>query len=69
MSIQDTKGWHSGYQVCGNERPVYTELTAGFQLGIRRGARSFQLRGGFIKQNKNFENSQELKGLSEYLKK
>jgi hypothetical protein len=31
------------------------------QTGIRRAARSFQLRGGFIKENENFENSQELK--------
>jgi hypothetical protein len=28
------------------------------QIGIRGGARSFQLRGGSIKQNENFENSQ-----------
>jgi hypothetical protein len=39
------------------------------QIGIRRGARSFQLRGGFIKQNENFENSQEIKGRSENFKK
>jgi hypothetical protein len=55
--------------VCGNERPVYTELTAGFQLGIREGARSFQQLGGFIKQNESFEKSQELKGRSENFKK
>jgi hypothetical protein len=48
---------------------LYTKLTAGFQLGIREGARSFQLWGGFIKQNLNFENSQELKGRSENFKK
>jgi hypothetical protein len=54
--------WRSGFRVSDPERPVYTELTAGFQLGIWEGARSFQLRGGFIKQNKNFKNSQELKG-------
>jgi hypothetical protein len=35
------------------------------QIGIREGARSFQLRGGSIKQNEIFEKSQELKGLSE----
>jgi hypothetical protein len=29
--------------------------------GIRGEARSFQLRGASIKQNENFENSQELK--------
>jgi hypothetical protein len=38
------------------------------QIGIRRGARSHQWRGGFIKQNGNFEKSQELKGRSEKLK-
>jgi hypothetical protein len=38
------------------------------QIGIRRGARPFQLRGGFIKPNLNFENSQELKGRSEKFK-
>jgi hypothetical protein len=35
------------------------------QFGILRGSRSCQLRGGFIKQNENFEKSQELKGRSE----
>jgi hypothetical protein len=39
------------------------------QIGIRGGARSFQLRGGSIKQNENCENSQELKGRSENFKK
>jgi hypothetical protein len=38
------------------------------QIGIRGGARSFQLRGGSIKQNENLENSHELKGRSENLK-
>jgi hypothetical protein len=38
------------------------------QIGIREGARSFQQRGGFMKQNENFEKSQELKGRSENLK-
>jgi hypothetical protein len=32
------------------------------QIGIRGGASSHQWRGGFIKQNGNFEKSQELKG-------
>jgi hypothetical protein len=31
------------------------------QIGIRGGARSFQLRGGSTKKNENFEKSQELK--------
>jgi hypothetical protein len=47
---------------------IYTELIAGFQIGIRGGARPFQLRGGSIKQNENFENSQDLKGRSENCK-
>jgi hypothetical protein len=34
------------------------------QIGIRGGARSFQLRGGSIKQNESFEKSQDLKGQS-----
>jgi hypothetical protein len=34
------------------------------QIGIRGGARSFQLRGGAIKQNERFEKSQELKDRS-----
>jgi hypothetical protein len=38
------------------------------QISIRRGARSSQLRGGFMKQNENFEKSQELKGRSEKFK-
>jgi hypothetical protein len=29
------------------------------QIGIRGGARSFKQRGGFMKQNENFEKSQE----------
>jgi hypothetical protein len=47
---------------------VYTAFIAGFQIGIRRGARSFQLRGGFIEEKENFEKSQELKGRSEKCK-
>jgi hypothetical protein len=61
--------WRSGYQVCGNERPVYTELIAGFYIGIWGGARPFQVRGGSIKQNESFETSQELKGRSKKIKK
>jgi hypothetical protein len=37
------------------------------QIGIRGGARSFQLRGGSIKQG--FEKSQELKSRSENFQK
>jgi hypothetical protein len=38
------------------------------QIGIWGGARSFQLRGGSIKQNENYERSQELKDRSEKFK-
>jgi hypothetical protein len=38
---------------------------AGYQIGILRGARSNQLRCGFIKQNEIFEKLQELKAQSE----
>jgi hypothetical protein len=38
------------------------------QIDIRRGARSHQLRGGFVKQNEIFEISQKLKGQSEKFK-
>jgi hypothetical protein len=38
------------------------------QIGILGGARSQQLRGGFLKQNGNFEKLQELKGRSEKFK-
>jgi hypothetical protein len=47
MSIQGLISWRSGYQVSDTERPEYTALIAGFQIGIRRGARSFQMRSGF----------------------
>jgi hypothetical protein len=52
----------SGFQVSGNELPVYTVFIAGFQTGMRRGARSSKLRSDFIKQNLIYEESQELKG-------
>jgi hypothetical protein len=38
------------------------------QIGIQGGARPFQLRGGSIKQNENFEKSQELKDRSQKFK-
>jgi hypothetical protein len=38
------------------------------QISVRRRAKPFQLRGGSIKQNENFENSQDLKGQSEDFK-
>jgi hypothetical protein len=60
--------WHSGYQLSGNEHSVYTAAITGFQIGIRRGAMSFQLRGGFIEENENLEKSQKLKGQSNKFK-
>jgi hypothetical protein len=38
------------------------------QIGIRRGARSHQLRGGFLKQKEIIEKSQKLKGQLEKFK-
>jgi hypothetical protein len=38
------------------------------QIGIWRGATSFNTRTSFIKQNESFEKSQELKGQSEKYK-
>jgi hypothetical protein len=38
------------------------------KIGIQRGARFFLLRGGFIKQNENFEKSQKLNGLSDQMR-
>jgi hypothetical protein len=38
------------------------------QIGIRLGATSLNTRTRFIKQNKNFEKSQELKGPSDKFK-
>jgi hypothetical protein len=67
-SNQSSNGWRPGFQVSDNERTEYTALITGFQIGIRRGARPFQMRSGFMKQSYNFNNSQELKGRSEKLK-
>jgi hypothetical protein len=36
-------------------KALLTALLTGFQIGIRRGANSFQLRSGFIRQNLTFE--------------
>jgi hypothetical protein len=63
-----SEAWRSGFQECGNEPPVYTELLTGFQIGILRGAQSVQLITSFIKGNGNFEKSQDLKGRSEKFK-
>jgi hypothetical protein len=68
MSVQDTKELALRIPGMRYERPVYTELIAGFQIGTRGGARPFQLRGGSIKKIENFENSQDLKGPSENFK-
>jgi hypothetical protein len=41
-----------GFQVSDSERPEYTALITGFQIGIRQGARSFfQIRSGFMKRS------------------
>jgi hypothetical protein len=44
------------------------KLLAGFQIRILQGANSVQLRPSFIKQNGNFEKSQDLKDRSEKFK-
>jgi hypothetical protein len=54
--------WRPGYQDSDNERIIYIALLAGFQIGIREGARSVQMRAGFIKRNFNFP-SEKFKNL------
>jgi hypothetical protein len=39
-TIQSSEDWHSGYQDSGNELSIYIALIAGYQIGIRQGARS-----------------------------
>jgi hypothetical protein len=55
FGAQDTsqlsENWRPGFQECGNEPHLYTELLTGFQIGILRGAKSIQLRPRFIKRN------------------
>jgi hypothetical protein len=51
--------WRSGCQVSGNERPVYTALLTGYQIGILQEESSSQLRGGFISK---LQRSIEIKG-------
>jgi hypothetical protein len=34
-SNQSSYGWRPGFQVSNNERPEYTALIIGFQIGIR----------------------------------
>jgi hypothetical protein len=68
-SNQLSDNWRAGNQESGNERSVlYKKLLAGFQIRILRGAKFVQLSTSFIKQNSNFEKSQELKGQSEKFK-
>jgi hypothetical protein len=67
-SKHSSKDWRSGYQDSDNEHSIYIALLTGYQIGIREGARSVQMRAGFIKRNFNFEKSQELKGRSEKFK-
>jgi hypothetical protein len=64
MCVQGSHELALRIPVIRNERSVYTARITGFQIGIHRGARSFQLRGDFIEENENFEKSQELKGQS-----
>jgi hypothetical protein len=67
-SSQLADNWRAGNQESGNEHSIYKKLLAGFQFGILRGAKCVQLRTSFIKQNINFEKSQELKYQSEKFK-
>jgi hypothetical protein len=67
-SNQVPENWRPRNQESGSEHSVLMKLLAGFQFGILQGAKSIQLRPSFIKQNGNFEKSQELKGRSEKFK-
>jgi hypothetical protein len=67
-SNQLADNWHAGNQESGNERSIYKKLLAGFQIRILRGAKCVQLRASSIKQNRNFEKSQELKYQTEKFK-
>jgi hypothetical protein len=35
-SNHSSDGWHPGFQVSDNERPEYSALITGFEIGIRR---------------------------------
>jgi hypothetical protein len=50
-SNQSSYDWRPGFQVSDNERPEYTALIIGLQIGIRRGTRPFQMRFGFMKRS------------------
>jgi hypothetical protein len=50
-SNQSSYDWRPGFQVPDNERPEYTAVITRFQIGIRRGARSFQMRSSFMKRS------------------
>jgi hypothetical protein len=50
-SNQSSYDWRPGFQVSDNERHEYKALITGFQIGIWLGARSFQMRSGFMKQS------------------
>jgi hypothetical protein len=67
-SNQFADNWRAGNQESGNELSEYKKLLAGYQIGILKGAKCVQLRTSFIKQNRNFEKSQKLKGRSEKFK-
>jgi hypothetical protein len=50
-SNQSSYDGHPGFQVSDNEGLEFTVLITGFQIVIRRGARSFQMRYGFMKRS------------------
>jgi hypothetical protein len=50
-SNQSSYDWRPGFQDSNNEHSIYTALITGSQVGIQRGARSFQMRSGFMKRS------------------
>jgi hypothetical protein len=65
--LANTRTLGDSYWRCGEEEAFilgHGPIKQHKQIGIRRGATSFNMRTGFIKWNKNFNNWQELKGLS-----
>jgi hypothetical protein len=72
IGVQDSNqlsdDWRPGNLESGNEQSIYMKLLTGFQISILRGAKSVQSRPRFIKQNRKFKKSQDLKGRSEKFK-
>jgi hypothetical protein len=52
---QSSEHWRSGYQDSSTALSMYKALIAKYKIGIRQGARSIQMRTGFIKQNMNLK--------------